>query len=612
MAPLSLSNSHKTTANQQKTGSSGSRSHSQNSVDQRNGRSQQDTPMFDSDTSSPLSPPHLVVSTPPLGHAPPGSTETMPQDLDVGVQHNNGTQSPNRLSFERFAIDGIKTPKRHNSSRFEVSEARELRHLPNFDSVPAKSREELFMKKIDQCTVMFDFNDPASDIVGKEIKQTALNDLLDYITTHHVLITPQMYTKVVQMFAKNIFRPIPPPVNPFGELFEPDEDEPIYEVAWPHMQLVYDFFLRFIESNDFNQTIAKQYIDYHFVQNLIELFDSEDPKERESLKTTLHRIYGKFLNLRPFIRRSINNVFFQFTYETERFNGIAELLEILGSIINGFALPLKEEHKVFLNRVLIPLHKVRSLNMYHSQLAYCVVQFLDKDSSLTEDIIMGLLRYWPKVNSPKEVLFLIELEDIFEAIEPHEFVKIQIPLFVQLAKCIASPHFQVAERALIYWTHEYFCSLVSDNSETILPIIFSALHENEGANWNNAIHTMVCNAIKLFTDTKPALYEQCANLYLESKDAAEAREQMRKESWKKLDEMVSKSAPTTTTATTAATTTAPALAVPADTFDSNTVQNTESRPETSLQRAEPTVSAPVSNATPDALPETQSAFPCSS
>jgi len=39
-------------------------------------------------------------------------------------------------------------------------------------------------------------------------------------------------------------------------------------------------------------------------------------------------------------------VFYRFVYETERHNGIAELLEILGSIINGFALPLKEEHKV--------------------------------------------------------------------------------------------------------------------------------------------------------------------------------------------------------------------------------------------------------------------------
>lgn len=119
---------------------------------------------------------------------------------------------------------------------------------------------------------------------------------------------------------------------------------------------------------------------------MLELFDSEDPRERDFLKTTLHRIYGKFLNLRSYIRRSINNVFFQFTYETERFNGIAELLEILGSIINGFALPLKEEHKLFLTRVLLPLHKVKSLSMYHPQLAYCIVQFLEKDSSLTEDV----------------------------------------------------------------------------------------------------------------------------------------------------------------------------------------------------------------------------------
>lgn len=119
---------------------------------------------------------------------------------------------------------------------------------------------------------------------------------------------------------------------------------------------------------------------------LLELFDSEDPRERDFLKTTLHRIYGKFLNLRSYIRRSINNVFFQFTYETERFNGIAELLEILGSIINGFALPLKEEHKLFLTRVLIPLHKVKSLSMYHPQLAYCIVQFLEKDAALTEEV----------------------------------------------------------------------------------------------------------------------------------------------------------------------------------------------------------------------------------
>lgn len=45
------------------------------------------------------------------------------------------------------------------------------------------------------------------------------------------------------------------------------------------------------------------------LQQLLELFDSEDPRERDYLKTVLHRIYGKFLGLRAFIRKQINNIF---------------------------------------------------------------------------------------------------------------------------------------------------------------------------------------------------------------------------------------------------------------------------------------------------------------
>lgn len=44
---------------------------------------------------------------------------------------------------------------------------------------------------------------------------------------------------------------------------------------------------------------------------LLELFDSEDPRERDFLKTTLHRIYGKFLGLRAYIRKQINNIFYR-------------------------------------------------------------------------------------------------------------------------------------------------------------------------------------------------------------------------------------------------------------------------------------------------------------
>lgn len=46
-------------------------------------------------------------------------------------------------------------------------------------------------------------------------------------------------------------------------------------------------------------------------KQLLDLFDSEDPRERDFLKTTLHRIYGKFLGLRAYIRKQINNIFYR-------------------------------------------------------------------------------------------------------------------------------------------------------------------------------------------------------------------------------------------------------------------------------------------------------------
>ena len=56
---------------------------------------------------------------------------------------------------------------------------------------------------------------------------------------------------------------------------------------------MYEFLLRYVVSNDTEAKTAKKYIDQNFVVRLLELFDSEDPRERDYLKTILHRIYGE-------------------------------------------------------------------------------------------------------------------------------------------------------------------------------------------------------------------------------------------------------------------------------------------------------------------------------
>lgn len=185
-------------------------------------------------------------------------------------------------------------------------------------------------------------------------------------------------------------------------------------------------------------------------------------------------------------------------------------------------------------KVLLPLHKVKCLSLYHAQLAYCVVQFLEKDASLTEPVVRGLLKYWPKTCSQKEAMFLGEIEEILDVIEPPQFVKIQEPLFRQIAKCVSSPHFQVriicmnfvndrevkicfffqvAERALYFWNNEYAMSLIEDNNAVIMPIMFPALYRISKEHWNQTIVALVYNVLKTFMEMNSKLFDELTASY---------------------------------------------------------------------------------------------------
>ena len=240
---------------------------------------------------------------------------------------------------------------------------------PSFKDTPVSERQALFIRKLKLCAQPMDFSDSGQTAKDKEVKRLNLLEIMDYINTTKGVFNDQTFEDITTMISENLFRGLAPNNSPPHAQYDPEEDEPVLEASWPHLQYVYEFLLRFVVSNETDPKQVKKYITQDFLVRLLDLFDSEDPRERDYLKTILHRIYGKFMPYRAFIRKAINNIFYTFVYETERHNGIAELLEILGSIINGFALPLKEEHMLFLHRALLPLHKVRFTGMYHQQLS---------------------------------------------------------------------------------------------------------------------------------------------------------------------------------------------------------------------------------------------------
>ncbi|OXA38459.1 hypothetical protein Fcan01_26706 [Folsomia candida] len=155
----------------------------------------------------------------------------------------------------------MKEDDRDEGESSSPSKNKELEALPLLKDAAKSEREVLFVQKLRQDCVLFDFvTDPNSDLKCKEVKGCALQEMVEYITTQEGVITEFIYPEA---FAANVF--LFSSSSPNGTDFEPEKDETTFEAAWPQLQPVYDFFLKFLDSPNFQPSIAEKYIDKEFV-----------------------------------------------------------------------------------------------------------------------------------------------------------------------------------------------------------------------------------------------------------------------------------------------------------------------------------------------------------
>lgn len=128
------------------------------------------------------------------GQTAPGLTTTEPA-IPPKAGLNRLRQGPK----DTIPVNAKTPPRKQRSSRFHVTEKVELEKLPNFNEVVQGDRAELFVRKLRQCGVVFDFNDASSDLKGKQIKAQTLHEMLDYITGQRGVITEAVYPEVVNM-----------------------------------------------------------------------------------------------------------------------------------------------------------------------------------------------------------------------------------------------------------------------------------------------------------------------------------------------------------------------------------------------------------------------------
>ncbi|XP_073120182.1 serine/threonine protein phosphatase 2A 57 kDa regulatory subunit B' beta isoform-like [Henckelia pumila] len=453
----------------------------------------------------------------------------------MGAQRNRLKVYPN-MDPQRMI-----SPKAYNPNQRTPT----LKCLLDIDSSPRHSssrqlarnssaHDETTMSLVSYCSYVYTFNDPSESPSQHDLKRDKLVNLLSIVKSWKKSVPNEILHPLFTMISVNLFRPFPPPNAACIISILPADDDDLVATpaaAWSHLQMVYDILLRLIVTLD--PTTLSKHIDHPFILGLLTLFQSEDPREREILKNVFHKIYSKLLSSRSFMRKAMNDVLLSYVFDTEqRHSGIGDILEIWGTIINGFSVPLKEEHKVLLTRVLIPLHRPKGMQVFHKQLAYCVYQFVEKEAELGVAVVKGILRCWPRTNCHKEVLLIGELEELVVSMGPQQYKILALPLCKQITKCFNSWSSQVAERALYIWNNELFVKMAYEAIDDVLPIVVKGMESNLKWHWNRSVRELTENVKEMLEEMEPNLYSKCLSQIDSSTKEVEMR---RIESWKRVE-----------------------------------------------------------------------------
>jgi hypothetical protein len=216
--------------------------------------------------------------------------------------------------------------------------------------------------------------------------------------------------------------------------------------------------------------------------------------------------------------------------------GIASLLSVLAVAVEGFPRPLEAHRKEYLECVLMPLHGAQAavLCEYHDALQFTVARYARFDAECAVFVVTALATAWPTRSSRKAGLFLAELEVIAAAADEERSTRIARPLLSVLARCIASPHFLVALRALAFWDNpdlvESGCLAPKFDSRVLLST-YPALNETSQNHFHADVRAAAQGVIDTYSERNRMLVRSTHRRALETREGTALARAARQKKW---------------------------------------------------------------------------------
>lgn len=296
---------------------------------------------------------------------------------------------------------------------------------------------ENLKKMIEYCCRGFDLHDDKKDISEKVQRLQYLEEILKAVSDEKkikYILDKNNYDHLNEMFEKNLFRPLIKKNKSIGPSEKGvKEEETVTDYSWKHIEPIYKIYDKYVNNELVSGDLhLKEHTNDTFIQQYLDLLDSDNAKERDYLRLILYQIYAKTKTKRKTLRKAINDQLYLLIYDNSDYNGAEELLKIVHAIVAGLTNVNEVEHSAFFENIVIPLHKVPTYQQFNSCLFHIAKTYMTKDNGETPTkdsstpkktppmcikLIEGLLKFWPFANYEKERAFL---ETLVEAIKIHQ------------------------------------------------------------------------------------------------------------------------------------------------------------------------------------------------
>jgi serine/threonine-protein phosphatase 2A regulatory subunit B' len=345
-----------------------------------------------------------------------------------------------------------------------------------------------FLPRFQLCQTLCDFTDLESDLEAKEVKLAVLQDLDSVFADKSLLVNwpPGLFQAFHRMVIVNLFRELPPvPPSLLAGI-----DEPVFaDVAWSHLQPVYSLLLKYQQANPRDSRF-----DLRFCKLMIGNLHASDRNERELVLLYISRyIAARRENQCPVLSK--------FHYMLHLYLEGAICPWPVTNILRFYASHYQDPgmnspfYRNLFRCDLAALLTARHVSLFYQPLTSLLEAIVEADPPFAVRFVDDAIKRWPLGAPAKQPVFLNVITFLLERTPRHLFERFVPRVFVFLARCVRSPHAQVAMLALRVWSNARIAANIAVFASQIAPCVADAVGRVSTSHWDPAVRRAAAETV---------------------------------------------------------------------------------------------------------------------